>query len=81
VIKNLGWGLLLAFPYEIQYKGFFLWGQMLFFTGCQKWPGSASCTIDHCDKSVSLSFLSIRLNKHWDFVHLLNPLDGISHRR
>lgn len=45
---------------------------MLFFTSCQKWPVSASCTIDHCDKSVSLSFLSIRPNKHWDFVHLLN---------
>lgn len=60
---------------------FFLWAQMLLFTSCQKLPVSASCTIDHCDKPVRLLFLSTRMNKHWDFVHLLNPLYGISQGR
>lgn len=87
MIKKLGWGLLLAFHREIQHEwfgcflGFFKWAQMLLFTGCQKWLVSASCTIDHCDKPESLLFLSTRMNKHWDFVHLLNPLYGLSQGR
>lgn len=80
--SKFGWGLILAFPYGIPNELswlFFLWAQMLFFFSvCQKQPISASCTINHCDKAMSLSFLSIRLNKHWNFAHLLNPLYGTS---
>lgn len=64
--------------YQMTWHFFFYGHKCYVFIVCQKQPISASCTIGPCDKAMSLSFLSIRLNKHWDFVHLLNPLCGTS---